>query len=340
MHRKLFTSRRSAVLSVCALSSVLLLGGCGSNSDSGSSGSSASPAASPSASSASSATASPSASVESREYTHLMGTITLEGKPERIVAPYLEDALVTLGITPAAKWAYGDLVQEYLEPYIKDVPKLDFTDGLNKEALVGTDPDLIVLYTPDLAAEGAYDQFSQIAPTYVFQDATVSWKDTLNVIGDMTGTSDKADAAIAEYDSKVADAKEKLQPYVEGKTFAVIRAKPKEIQLMDGTYYSGPVLYADLGLTPHKLVKEWSWDYAQALSLEKLPELDADYLFILVQGEQSRPLLEEFQSSALWQSLPAVKAGHAYEMPSNYWMASGAIANSLKIDDVVRTLVP
>ncbi|GAA3402906.1 ABC transporter substrate-binding protein [Paenibacillus hodogayensis] len=276
---------------------------------------------------------------QEREFKHALGTMKLTGQPKRIVAPYIEDALITLGIQPAAKWSLGDLVQDYLEPHLQGVPKLDFTGGLNNEALLSTNPDLIVLYTTNLAEKGAYEQYSKIAPTYVFNDATVDWKQTLKTLGDMTGTSDKAGKAIAAYDSKVANAKTKLQPFVKDKTFAVIRAKPKEIQLMDGSFYSGLVLYADLALTPHKLVKEWSWQRAQTLSLEKLPELDADYIFVLVQSETSRPLLEQFQSSPLWKNIPAVKNGHIYEMPSNYWMASGAIANTAKIDDVLKTLV-
>jgi len=329
--------RYTFILTMLAI--VLIVSGCGSANSGRNAPSSPAAEQEPSGSASASPEASPSAAPAEQEFRHELGSIRLSSVPERIVAPYLEDALITLGITPVAKWSYGALVQEYLEPYLPDVPKLDFTDGLNKEALMAADPDLVVLYTTNMADEAAYKQFSAIAPTYVFNDATVDWKNTLRVLGGMTNATEKAEAAIQSYDDKVAEAKEKLKPFVEGKTFAVIRAKPKEIQLMDGTYYSGPVLYSDLGLTPHKLVKELSWDYAASLSLEILPDLDADYLFVLVQGEQARPLLDEFQESALWKNLPAVKNGRVFEMPSNYWMASGAIAHTKKIDDVLKALV-
>ncbi|MEK8127258.1 ABC transporter substrate-binding protein [Paenibacillus filicis] len=280
-----------------------------------------------------------SSALQEHEFKHMYGTVNLTSAPNRIVAPYLEDALITLGIKPVAKWSYGPLVQDYLEPYLQDVPKLDFTAGLNKEALLAFAPDLTVLYTTNMMEKEAYEPFTQISPTYVFKDATVDWRQTLKVVGSMTGTTDKADKAIQAYEDKVTDAKAKLQPYVANKTFAVIRAKPKEIQLMDGSFYSGLVLYSDLGLTPHKLVKEWSWSRAQSLSLEKLPELDADYIFVLVQGEASRPLMQEFQTSPLWQNLHAVKNGHVYDMPSNYWMASGALSNTMKVDDVLKAIV-
>ncbi|NQX68241.1 ABC transporter substrate-binding protein [Paenibacillus alba] len=81
------------------------------------------------------------------------------------------------------------------------------------------------------------------------------------------------------------------------------------------------------------------WNRAQALSLEKLPDLDADYIFVLVQGKESKTLMAEYENSTLWKNLPAVKNGHVFEMPSNYWMASGAIAKTKKIDDVLSAII-
>ncbi|MFF2481670.1 ABC transporter substrate-binding protein [Paenibacillus sp. NPDC058071] len=278
-------------------------------------------------------------SEEKRQFKDVIGDVLVPANPQRIVAPYVEDALVMLGVKPTMQWSYGELVQEYLQPELKDVPKLDFTDGVNMESLVAANPDLIVLYTKNLAEEGAYEQFNKIAPTYAFEDATVDWKGTLRILGDMLGKSDTAEQAIQNYDHKVEEAKEKLKPFVEGKTFAVIRVKQKEVLLMDGTYYSGPVLYSDLGLQPHKMVKELSWEFHKPLSLEVIPQLDADYIFLLVQGEAARDKANELIDSPLWKGLPAVQQGHVFEMDNTHWMASGAIANGKKIDDVLKAVV-
>ncbi len=268
----------------------------------------------------------------------IVGDVVIPVHPERIVAPYVEDALVALGVTPALQWSLGSYVQDYLQPYLEDVPFLDFTDGPNLEALLAADPDIIVLYTSNLAKDGGYEQFGKIAPTYAFEDATVSWKDTLHTLGDILGKQEEANAAIQAYEDKLEEAKAVLQPYTEGKTFAVIRVKPKEFLLMDGTYYSGPVLYDDLGLEPHPLIKELSWDYNYSFSLELLPDLDADYIFLLVQGEAARDKAVELRNSSLWQDLPAVKNNHVFEVDISYWMAAGAIAHGKKIDDVVKLI--
>ncbi len=269
---------------------------------------------------------------------HAAGKITLEQQPKRIYAPYMEDALLTLGIKPVMKWSYGPLVQQYLEPQLEDVPKVDFSGGNNYEQVLAAQPDLIVLYSSEMAANGAYEQFSSIAPTYVFPDAAGDWKGTVQVLGQLTGKETEAKQAIGNYDALVKQARQQLEPIAKGKTFAIVRIKPKEINLMEGIYFSGVTLYQDLGLTPAPLVKDKSWDKFAVLSLEGLSELNADYIFYTIQGDDAVSNEQTIQSSSIWKSLPAVRDGHAYKVENNYWLASGAIANTMQIKDVVRLL--
>lgn len=284
--------------------------------------------------------ASTSAVVYPRTVKHAMGETKLDKQPERVYAPYMEDALLTLGVKPVLKWSLGPLVQEYLEPQLQDVPKIDFSAGENSEQILAAQPDLIVLYSSEMGASGAYERDSQIAPTYVFKDAAGDWKGTLSELGDLLGKTAEADRAIADYDALVAKARSELAPIVEGKTFATIRIKPKEITLMDGTYFSGATLYGDLGLTPHPMVKEQAWENFITLSMEALPDLDADYIFYTVQGDDARANADRVLGSDLWKNLPAVKAGHAYLVENNYWLATGAIANRMQIEDVLRLVKP
>lgn len=284
--------------------------------------------------------ASASAVVYPRTVKHALGETKLDKQPERVYAPYMEDALLTLGVKPVLKWSLGPLVQEYLEPQLRDVPKIDFSAGENSEQILAAQPDLIVLYSSEMGADGVYERDAKIAPTYVFQDAAGDWKGTISELGDLLGKTAEADQAIADYDAFVAKARSELAPIVEGKTFATIRIKPKEITLMDGTYFSGATLYGDLGLTPHPMVKEQAWENFISLSMEALPDLDADYIFYTVQGDDAQANADRVLGSDLWKNLPAVKAGHAYQVENNYWLATGAIANRMQIEDVLRLVKP
>lgn len=275
-----------------------------------------------------------------RTFKHAMGEITLEKQPERVYAPYMEDALLTLGVKPVLKWSLGPLVQEYLEPQLQDVPKIDFSAGENAEQILAAQPDLIALYSSDMAANGVYENDSKIAPTYVFPDAAGDWKSTITQLGDILGKQPEAKQAIADYDALVEKSRAELAPVVEGKTFATIRIKAKELTLMDGTYFSGSTLYGDLGLTPHPMVKEEAWENFIVMSMEALPDLDADYIFYTIQGDDAKENAKRVLESDLWKNLPAVQAGHAYLVENNYWLASGAIANTMQIEDVMRLVKP
>ena len=49
-------------------------------------------------------------------------------------------------------------------------PLIDFSGGLpSPEALMSYEPDLIVLHTETYAADGTYEKYAKIAPTYVFK---------------------------------------------------------------------------------------------------------------------------------------------------------------------------
>src|ERR1700730_14603752 len=48
-----------------------------------------------------------------------MGNVTIPSDTKRILAPYMEDSLVALGITPAAQWSIGTTVLDYLQSDLK-----------------------------------------------------------------------------------------------------------------------------------------------------------------------------------------------------------------------------
>ena len=52
--------------------------------------------------------------------------MTIPANPQRIIASYLEDHLVTLGVKPAAQWSArdGSSVQDYLQGTLNGVPTM------------------------------------------------------------------------------------------------------------------------------------------------------------------------------------------------------------------------
>lgn len=136
--------------------------------------------------------------------------VTIPEKPQRVIAPYLEDHLIALGITPVAQWSVkGGSVQGYLQDSLKEIPTIEF--DLPFEAVTSFKPDLIVIGSPDIAEGEKYEQYSKIAPTYVMGTEDSNWRNKLLKVGEIFGQTEKANEVLAEYEQAAKEAKEKLK---------------------------------------------------------------------------------------------------------------------------------
>jgi iron complex transport system substrate-binding protein len=162
-------------------------------------------------------------------------------------------------------------------------------------------------------------------------------------IGELTGKQTEAQKVLSDYESKVQDAKAKLQAALGDETVGFVRIRSnKEIRLYGGPGgYVGNVLYTDLGLNPPQIAKDLAWGEGNSMavvSLEVIPEIQADHLFITY-DEGGKELAQELINSSIWKSLPAVKNNHVYEVSMDHWMTFGPIAYNKKVDDVLQALV-
>ncbi|WP_019419408.1 ABC transporter substrate-binding protein [Paenibacillus sp. OSY-SE] len=329
-----FTARISALL--CCVLIVSLLTACGSKVESSatSSGQQGSTATTSEVSAAGEKSAEPSGE---RTVTDELGhEIKIPAEPKNIFAPNLEDSLLKLGVKPVAQWSNGNMGHDYLQEELKDVPKLDLSGGLpSPEVLMTYNPDLIILHTETYAQNGNYENYSKIAPTYVFKSASGNIEKSLATIGELLGKSAEADNALQAYQQKVNDAKEKLNKAVGEKKVAIIRFAPRGVSLMGGKYLCGYVVHQDLGLGMSKLVEN---ENSANMSMEILPELDADYIFVINAYDQGTERMKEMMESPIWKNMPATKQGHVYEVSNKYWLGSGLIAYEKIIDDTIRLL--
>lgn len=276
-----------------------------------------------------------------RTLTDAIGNVVkVPANPQRVLASYLEDPLVALGVTPVAQWAIGEgNTQGYLQKQLANVPPIDST--LPYEAVLNTNPDLILMDSAEMVAGDKYAQYNQIAPTYVVgKKQNNDWREELLTIGDVLGKSNEAKKVLVDYEAKAKTAKDQLQQQIGNESAAALWVTGKNIYVVSRNLSSGDVLYNDLGLKAPAVVEEISksgeanW---QAISLEKLTDLDADYLFLINSTEQSK---EEITSPAVWKNIPAVKKGHVYDFSADSsWLYTGAIANGQIIDDVLASVL-
>jgi iron complex transport system substrate-binding protein len=270
--------------------------------------------------------------------TDAKGKVVIPANPKRIIAPYLEDSLVALGVKPAAQWSIGDTVLDYLQPELKGIPKISW--DLPLEQVISNNPDLIIFSSSSAIQKGQYEEYKKIAPTYVFKDEISSdWRKQLTQMGEILGKQDKAKSVLTKYDEKAAEAKSKIQTSIGNETAAVIWVMADKFYLMEHNRFSANVLYNDLGVNQPEFVKNLGdaavqWD---PIALEKLPDIKADHIFLISKkGEAGLDLLAK---SSIWKGLNAVKNGHVYEMNDpSFWTINGLMASEKTINAVENAL--
>ncbi len=263
--------------------------------------------------------------------------VTIPANPDKVFAPMMEDSLLALGVKPVMQWSNGVQPQLYLKDQLEGVPEIGFASGQPSfEVLLANKPDLIILHNSFYAENGAYEQYSKIAPTYVFKSASNDLASSIRIVGKLLNKTDEAEKVLKEYEAKAEAAKTKLAGHAKGRKAAIIRFNAKGMFFMNYDYYSGYVLAKNLGFGQSDMVKSGAYE----VSLEKLPELDADYIFLINDGNLGDAALKTLKESKIWQSVPGVKKGQVYETASDYWLSGGFIAQGKVIDDIVRFLAP
>lgn len=315
------------------------LAACGSKeSDKGEAKGSAQPsAAAQAASPSSAATKAPAADKVMKD--GLGHEVKIPANPQRIIASYLEDHLIALGVKPIAQWSVPNGVQDYLKDSLAGVPNIPY--DLPYEAVTSFNPDLMIIGESSAAAGDKYAQYSKIVPTYVLgDDINKDWRKALLAIGEVLDKKDKAQKAIDDYELLAKDSKDKLQKAGGPKTAAALWLVQKQFYVVSEKLSSGAVIYQDLGFGVPDAVKEISaagkgnWN---PISMEKLASMNADYIFLVNSDKSSG---SEALKDPVWSGIPAVKNGQVYEFDStDSWLYSGAVANTKIINDVVKSII-
>ena len=276
---------------------------------------------------------------------HLRGEVEVPINIDRVVvlsAAYI-DHLLTIGEKPYGvnvELRYGGDYPPYLADKLEGVHLVGSADSPNLEAIVQLDPDVIMIESR--TADEVYSQLEKIAPTIVlgrewleYEHDTTYWTKDLLKIAELYGKEELAKQKIAELEVKTDQAKNKIEN-LENKRLAYLRVREKNVQIYARTGHPmNSLLYHDLGFIPTGLTPE---DQRGELSLEVIPELDADYIILEV-DPNGYDNLKSIRESALWSRVPAVQNDEVHETDS-FWLFKGwgVIGRGQIIDDILKIL--
>lgn len=277
---------------------------------------------------------------EEKVVQHMLGETTIEGNPEKIASlmPWITDFLVSLDIKPFAAASAGPNSEDfswYLEDKLENTENLGWPLTADIEMLLSIDPDLIFA---NFAFEKVYEDSSKIAPTVIVDyemndDGMRDMRKTLQSVAAIVEKDDEAKQVIAGYDKFVKEAKAKVSEAIGDESVMFLRVTPKELRYYSASNFE--VLYRDLELQPPAHFPDNAAPF-EPLSLEMLPEVNPDHIFLLSESDE---VLKEMEQSPIWNNLTSVQNNQVYTVDYDLWFQGfGPTANKLIIEDAVEKL--
>lgn len=276
-----------------------------------------------------------SSTADGRLVKHAMGQTEIPLAPERIVTLHnvFAEALVVMGLSPIGSVDRPSGMPTQLLESLAGTISVGLHSDPNFELVLTLEPELILAQE---AQQGDnYERLSAIAPTLLLNEPDNEWREWYHGLGEALGRTEEVDAAITAYDDRAAATRAVLAEERGDETVLLLRVREKDIRVYGGARRSGPVLFNDLGLTPHEMVP-LDDDHTE-ISAENIPWLTADHIFLMVEDVDRMTSIEQ---SELWQRLPAVQAGQVYPVNIEPWNQSvGPVSFSVIIDDVEAALL-
>lgn len=300
-------SSRPVLASILLLSLMLVLNACGTNGAIETSGSQPSPSNTPTA----------SEQPQTKVVKTINGDVKIPLHPTRIVAGEYLGSLIALGITPIGTSDHH-IKNPYFQEFLKDVENIGDGNG-NVEKILSLAPDLIIMddFYPELN-----EQMSKIAPTVVIPYASFKTvHEEITYFGELLGQEDKAKAWLADYDNRIASAKDSVLKVIPAdSTFSIIELS-KDGLMAVGTDFGkgGQPIYNGFGFKPPADIAAEMADPGWAsFSAEVLPKYAGDYIVLTSDSKT----LDELKTDAIWSKLPAVQNNRVFVWTSDrsgYW---------------------
>ncbi|MFN3601804.1 MAG: ABC transporter substrate-binding protein [Dietzia sp.] len=280
------------------------------------------------------------------------GEVAVPADPQRVVvlnyalAGYLYelDVPVVATIPEDASQARGEFSEMWGEAPAEDGTEfLPWSaDGFDLEAILETDPDLIVAGGwgfPHFQADEAYDDLSAIAPTVLVDMAFSDWQDQAEFLAvDVFGKPGAFEGMVENYEARVGEVAGSIEVPDQPTSFISVTA--------DGTPYllfenSGlPLMFGELGFGTDELVArndlqpyQPGGDMAE-LSTEQLGRIvDSRSVFVMGFNAETTSVSRLAQEPA-WRNLPAFVEGNAFDLP--YWAVRHDYDEALALLDLVE----
>ncbi|MFD0412484.1 ABC transporter substrate-binding protein [Streptomyces sp. NPDC127108] len=267
-------------------------------------------------------------------------TVKVPAQPKRIVTLTQEDldAVLALGVEPVGitNGQGLDKPPAYLADKVKDVDVVGNLLQPVMDKVVAAKPDLIL--AGDMQDEQVLKQLREITPaTLVTMAPTDEWKLSFRGIGNAVNKLDKANKVIADHEAAAKAAGAKLGAN-KGAEVSIVRWNPDGPSWMEKKQFASGVAL-EMGLKRPKAQNKDGNAHTPSLSLEKIDQIDGDWLFLSTLTSDGEKALKDVQSKPAYKELGAVKKKHVVTVNGSVWSTRGGpLASDVVLKDITKAL--
>lgn len=222
-----------------------------------------------------------------------------------LVALGLEDKIVGIEAKAEKRPMYKLAAPELLE-----LPNVGTAKEFNLEGCLALEPDLVIL--PKKLTDQAQTLADMgITVIVVNPENEQLLKETIQMIGTATGTTNKANKLLAYYDERYNEL-EKITKDKEEKPSVYLAGTSDILTTATGAMYQNSVIEKAGGINVAKDITDPSW---ATISYEQLISYNPDMIVIIPEAEFTK---EDVLNNPELKNLNAIKNGKVYEMPSSF----------------------
>ncbi|NDJ19833.1 iron-siderophore ABC transporter substrate-binding protein [Myxacorys almedinensis] len=271
---------------------------------------------------------------------HQMGETCIPRNPQRVATLWMStfSSALALGIKPIANiWIPGQPLPGYLRDKTDEVEFVGSLGEPNLEKILRLKPDLIL---SNSRMQNMYDQLTYIAPTVVLEYYDPPpWQKHLKDVAKVLDKEQESSQLIKDYWRKVEQVKQAMNDCCRNIQVSVVRFYPGHGLSLYGNESPVGKVIRDIGLK-RPPSQDGDFEGLGNLSLEQLPEIDGDVLFLVaLKGESTQKTLETLQRHPLWQNLKAVQQHRVYFVDFSHWYAFDVLAMNAVLDDLEKYLI-
>ncbi len=245
---------------------------------------------------------------------HALGQVEIPLHPQRIIVldnSFILDPLLALstrpvGVAPCSYCVTSDILDEF----IAYVPVVGHWEQPSLEKILSLKPDLIVGH---IWQKQYYSLLSTIAPTVLVDtDSEVDFKKNLKYLAEILDRSDQAEEILADYNEQIQKFRQQFRETLETKTVSIIHLYGSTVHVYGADIVPYGQVMSDAGIQfipAYKNLKGYL-----GLSIEALPEWDADILFVVILRQDDAEKLKSpsFLKQPIWSTLKAVQNNQVY----------------------------